>query len=141
MSGETRVSTPQIQKAVNALLSFSQKKKKVAQEDGKTLFADDEENFWLVVTTKTMPGGKLSLKPQRMSVFTDLLSLHTDSTSPHGFPVPKPLILLLFNSIYAFKSQSKVHCRIHRLTRARHRFALSRRILNAHTKIFSLKMI
>lgn len=71
----SRVSPAQVQKAVNALVNYSQKKKEEAQEDGKTLFADDEENFWLVVTTKTMPGGKLSLKPQRMSVLVGLFGM------------------------------------------------------------------
>jgi hypothetical protein len=65
MSVDDRVSTSQIQKAVKSLLVHSQKKKKETVQEGKTLFADEDENMWLVVTTKTMHPS-LTLKPQRM---------------------------------------------------------------------------
>ncbi|KAG8813566.1 hypothetical protein FRC17_001497 [Serendipita sp. 399] len=67
MSVDDRVSTAQVQKAIKSLLSYSAKKKKETQEAGKTLFADEDENVWLVVTTKTM-SPSLSFKPQRIPI-------------------------------------------------------------------------
>ncbi|KAG8813493.1 hypothetical protein FRC17_001550 [Serendipita sp. 399] len=67
MSVDDRVSIAQVQKAIKSLLSYSAKKKKETQEAGKTLFADEDENVWLVVTTKTM-SPSLSFKPQRIPI-------------------------------------------------------------------------
>jgi hypothetical protein len=68
MSIDSRVSSAQIQKAVKSLVAYADKTKAATQEEGKTLFADEDENVWLVITTKTM-SPQLSLKPQRVYVF------------------------------------------------------------------------
>ncbi|KIM24721.1 hypothetical protein M408DRAFT_10855 [Serendipita vermifera MAFF 305830] len=65
MSIDERVSVSQIQKAVKSLSSYAASKKKEIQESGKVLFDDEDENVWLVVTTKTM-SPSLTLKPQRI---------------------------------------------------------------------------
>ncbi|KAG8761833.1 hypothetical protein FRC15_008795, partial [Serendipita sp. 397] len=67
MSLDDRVSTAQVQKAIKSLMAYSAKKKKETQEAGKTLFADEDENVWLVVTTKTM-SPSLSFKPQQIPI-------------------------------------------------------------------------
>lgn len=76
MSIDSRVSSAQIQKAVKSLVAYAEKKKKATEDEGKTLFTDEDENVWLVITTKTM-SPQLSLKPQRVSVllFTKLLPI------------------------------------------------------------------
>jgi len=67
MSIDDRVSIAQIRKAVKSLSIYAANKKKEIKESGKVLFDDEDENVWLVVTTKTM-SPSLTLKPQRMSV-------------------------------------------------------------------------
>jgi hypothetical protein len=68
MSIDSRVSSTQIQKAVKSLVAYADKTKAATQEAGKVLFADEDENVWLVITTKTM-SPQLSLMPQRVYVF------------------------------------------------------------------------
>lgn len=66
MSLDDRVSTAQVQKAIKSLMSYAAKKKQDTIDEGKTLFAEnDEENVWLVVTTKVMHP-QLTFKPQRI---------------------------------------------------------------------------
>jgi hypothetical protein len=72
MSIDDRVSVSQIQKAVKSLSTYAANKKKETQESGKVLFDDEDENVWLVVTTKTM-SPSLTLKPQRMRVMVAYL--------------------------------------------------------------------
>ena len=69
MALDDRVSTSQVQKALKSLMSYAAKKKQETIDEGKTLFAEnDEENVWLVVATKIMHP-QVTLKPQRMQVY------------------------------------------------------------------------
>ena len=81
MSIDDRVSISQIQKAVKSLSTYAASKKKEIQEGGKVLFDDEDENVWLVVTTKTM-SPTLTLKPQRMSVLVAYFAVVTVSDQP-----------------------------------------------------------
>lgn len=70
------VETAQLKKAVHALLKHSKSKQEAAKEDGKTLFADEEESLWLVVSLKTMqPSSTIKLKPHKMYVLSILTAM------------------------------------------------------------------
>jgi len=69
---DKHVSKKQCERAIEALLTFTQKRR--AEEDESTLFRDEEKAIWLVIALKQMQPNAYKLKPHRMYVFSN--SLH-----------------------------------------------------------------
>ena len=66
---DKHVSTKQCEKAIEALLKYTQKRR--AEEDESTLFRDEEQAIWLVIALKQMQPTGHKLKPHRMYALAD----------------------------------------------------------------------
>jgi ribosome biogenesis protein UTP30 len=67
---DKHVSTKQCEKAIEALLKYTQKRR--AEEDESTLFRDEEQAIWLVIALKQIQPNAYKLKPHRMYVLAAL---------------------------------------------------------------------
>lgn len=67
---DKHVSTKLCEKAIEALLKYTQKRR--AEEDESTLFRDEEQAIWLVIGLKQMQPNAYKLKPHRMCVLATL---------------------------------------------------------------------
>jgi len=74
---DEHVSTKQCEKAIEALLKYTQKRR--AEEDESTLFRDEEQAIWLVIALKQMQPNAHKLKPHRMCALTTLCILYAGS--------------------------------------------------------------
>lgn len=67
---DKHVSMKQCEKAIRALLKYTQKRR--AEEDESTLFRDEEQAVWLIIALKKMQPNAHKLKPHRMYVLVNL---------------------------------------------------------------------
>ena len=70
---DKHVSMKQCEKAIEALLKYTQKRR--AEEDESSLFRDEEKALWLVIALKQMQPNDYKLKPHRMYTLATLFIL------------------------------------------------------------------